>query len=63
MSHNSTKKMNCLQQDFAIQFCGIVLVLLAGKMPALQEILDISLIGSLLAVQQYGLRHTATSGN
>jgi hypothetical protein len=55
--------MNCLQQGFAIQFCGIVLVLLAGKMPALQEILDISLIGSLSAVQQYGLRHTATSGN
>ena len=44
--------MNCLQQRFAIQFCGMgilpVPVLLAGKMPAPQEILDISLIGSLL---------------
>jgi hypothetical protein len=40
--------MNCLQQRFAIQFCGMgilpVPVLLAGKMPAPQEILDISLI-------------------
>jgi hypothetical protein len=47
--------MNCLQQRFAIQFCGMgilpVPVLLAGKMPAPQEILDISLIGSLLGFE------------